>query len=758
MKHTMSAQEIVKKDRDSLYIGNLNTVEFDLVLPENGPYGSSIKWESGHERFLTAKGKITRPTYGMGNRLVNLYATFTYEEAIAKKTYEIQILEEANKLLVSKVHPVQMEAEIRSHTYLPRAAIVDTLDGDTISHSVVWEQDGKFCFEEVGNYKLEGILTGTSYKVIAEIKIVEKKTDFYKDQKPLINWMEHAEIRLVKGSPFYECQERMRAFLHTVNDDQMLYNFRFTAGLDTKGAPVMDGWDAPDSQLRGHTTGHYLSGLALCYHATGDEIVKAKVQYMVDALAECQDAFAKMDGINPGFLSGYSEEQFDLLEQFTIYPIIWAPYYTLHKIFAGLLDCYQYVKSEKALDIAVKLGWWTWDRLSRLSYETRSKMWEMYIAGEYGGMNEVMARLYKITGTKEFLECARLFDNDKLFYPLTQNVDALSTMHGNQHIPQVLGAIELFKATGELRYYEIAARFWQYVTNSHIYATGGTGEGEMFHEANKIGMLLTENTEESCATYNMLKLSKELFAYHPSALYMDYYDRALTNHILSTLDKKTTGESTYFLPLGPGQKREFLQENSCCHGTGMESHFKYRDAIYFTEPQTLGVNLFIPSIIKCEETSLFAELGIDSQNPEKIWLRIQGNVKNVKIRKPYWAETYLVKLDGKGLETKENGLGYISLEICSQQMHLIELEMPFAFHIYRAPDVPEKAAIGYGPYILATICDSKEFIKVPFTEETISQHMIPLETKLHFECNGLTWKPLCQIDTEAYHTYVVCSK
>lgn len=758
MDQRTKAWEIVEKDRDALYIGNLNTVEFDLNLPNKGQFGSDITWESSHERFISIEGKVLRPTYGMGDRLVNLYATFSYEDASVKKTYEVRILEEANKLQVSKIYPVYTTIEAGQAGYVPQVAVVETLDGDIIPHPVVWEENGKVFFEEEGKYQIHGVLTGTSYEVVAEITVVNCMEVEQKDNTPKLLDMKSAIVRLSEGSAFYECQERMHQFLLKVNDDQMLYNFRFACGLDTKGAPIMEGWDAPESQLRGHTTGHYLSGLALCYHATGDKEIKEKIRYMVESLAKCQNAFSKIEGIQSGFLSGYSEEQFDQLEQFTVYPIIWAPYYTLHKIFAGLIDCYEYAECETALEIAVKLGRWTWNRLSKLTYETRAKMWSMYIAGEYGGMNEVMAKLYQITGEDEFLKCARLFDNDKLFYPLTQKIDALSTMHENQHVPQIIGAMEVFKATGEAKYYEIADTFWHYVTSAHIYATGGSGDGEMFHEANKIGALLNENTEESCATYNMLKLSGELFAYNPDAKYMHFYEKAMTNHTLATLDKKVTGESTYFLPLGPGMKREFLFENSCCHGTGMESHFKYGEHIYYYEENTLGVNLFIPSELTDIKNGIYAKICADENLPEKVRIHVQGNIENLKIRLPYWTNTCKIIVDGKMYQNVLEEYGYLKIEVKEAEEHVVELEFACEFHIHRTPDVPEMAAVSYGPYILAALEDKQEFIKVSFDEESISQQMKQTEIPMEFECDGIRWIPLYRVDQEAYHVYVVCEK
>lgn len=567
-----------------------------------------------------------------------------------------------------------------------------------------------------------------------------------------------AEVRLIEGSAFYESQENMLKFLLSVDDDRMLYNFRRASGLDTKGAKPLDGWDAPDGKLRGHTTGHYLSALALCYWSTGNERIKEKAIYIVDVFGECQDSFSGNPDTKEGFLSAYSEEQFDLLEKYTTYPTIWAPYYTLHKILAGLLDCYSLIHYQKALQIAERIGMWAWNRLSRLPHKQLTKMWGLYIAGEFGGMNAAMAELYMITGKEEFLKCARLFDNDNMFGPLTEKKDALGNMHANQHIPQMIGALRLYEATGEKRYFELAEFFWKIVVSSHCYANGGTGEGEIFHESGKIGTFLNEKTIETCASYNMLKLTKELYQYFPDVSYMDYYERTVLNHILATQDEEVTGESTYFFPLGPGMRREFLFENSCCHGTGMESRFKYREGIYFYDDTgDIYINLFIPSKMWWEEKDIFVKQETNRCTPEKIRIFIKGSGLNtVKIRIPCWTNEYRIIENGKEITEVPCEKGYLILSRDFSQETEIELEFPYHFQIIRTPDEPEKAAVQYGPYIMAALSEQKEFLRLSFSETGIEKKMMPTEDPLQFECEGYRWIPLCEVGTKAYHTYVIC--
>ena len=451
------------------------------------------------------------------------------------------------------------------------------------------------------------------------------------------------EVKLLENSPFYENYKRAHDFLLSVNDDQQLYNFRTAAGLDTKGAPPMTGWDEPNGNLRGHTTGHYLSAIAYAYAGTKDERFKKKVDYMIAELAKCQDAMEASGKFNYGFLSGYSEEQFDKLEDFVPYPQIWAPYYTLHKIMAGLLDCYELAGNEQALEVVSKLGDWVYNRLSKLSKEHLNKMWAMYIAGEFGGINETMAKLYAVTGKETHLAAAQLFDNDKLFYPMSVNVDTLGGMHANQHAPQVIGALKIYECNNDPYYYDIAENFWDMVVNSHIYNIGGTGAGEMFKPANVIAKFITEKTAETCVTYNMLKLTRQLFFRNPEARYMDYYERALCNHILASQDQSgPVGGSTYFMPLFPGMRKGYdTSGNSCCHGTGMENHIKYQESIYFqsVDGSTLYVNLYIPSELNWNAKGVKVTQSGDFLREQKSVFTIDGEGEfEIKFRVPCWIE------------------------------------------------------------------------------------------------------------------------
>ena len=728
----------IKKDIEELYLGNLKTVEFDLDLPKEGENGSTIEWVSEHERFLSPEGKVTRPKRGVGDRKVLLHGIFRYGDEAVEKIYEVNILEETDETKIVEIFPLQRNCGVGKEMSLPQSVVVKTVKGQILSYPVSWESGNRVCFSNAGTYEILGKVEETELSAKLIINVSEVYEEPKKDTKRLVRGFTKGEVKLLPGTVFWENRERDIEYLKSINADQMLYNFRKAAGLDTKQAPAMTGWDSTDGNLRGHTTGHYLSAIALCYRETKDEEVLKKIESMIDGLAECQEAFEGQEGFQEGYIGAYSEQQFDLLEQGAKYPEIWAPYYTLHKILAGLLDCYTYAGNETALQIALKSGKWVYRRLARLTPEHRASMWNMYIAGEFGGINETMARLYEISGEACYLECAKMFDNDKLFVPMEEKQDALERLHANQHIPQILGSMEIFKATGEKRYYDIAQFFWKAVTESHIYVNGGTGESEMFLAPNLIGRKLTKDTTESCATYNMLKLTKELYEFEPKASYMDYYERAVWNHMAGTFDKELTGESTYFFPLNPGGQREFLFENSCCHGTGMESQMKYTEGIYFQDEESIYVNLFVSSELMCEEKSLFIRQTMDEKEPQRALLCMKGNGSKIKlkIRKPYWCEGEAqVTVNGKSWDTSFDEAGYYILSK-EWKDDTVEIYFPCKLRTEFTKDCPEVGAFAYGPYVLAVLLEEEEMLTLE--EKDVEQKKLV---------------PLCYVDKEKYHTY-----
>lgn len=741
----MNEKKIIEQDIESVYLGNLRTIEFDLTLPTKGKFGSTITWETKDDRFITIDGKVTRPAYGKGDRVIPLTATFTYNNESATKIYEVNVLEEENNIKVKEIFPVNIKGKVDETFYLPEVVAVKTEENEIFAHEVIWDCNKELCYKEVGTHSVKGSIKDTIYKLEATVKVVEELNEINKRDKK-VNPFPIKSVELIGSSMAKDSLDKRVEFFLNVDDDQMLYNFRAASGLDTQNAPEMIGWDSPDCLLKGHTTGHYISGLALCYGVTKNEKILEKLNYMISELDKVSEAFAKMDNVKFGFISGYTEEQFDLLEEYVPYPQIWAPYYTLHKIFAGLLDTYEITNNKTALKLADELGDWVYNRLSALSHEKLTKMWSMYIAGEFGGMNESLATLYTITKKDTHLKAAMYFDNDKLFYPMEQKIDTLGSIHANQHIPQVIGALKIYEASNINKYYEISKFFWEIVTKSHVYNIGGTGSGEMFQQPDVIGTKLGEFTAESCASYNLLKLTKDLFAYEPSVDKMDYYEKTMLNHILSSSDKESKGASTYFMPTNPGSQKTFDDENSCCHGTGLESQFKYSEAIYFYNNSHLYINLFLSSHLNDEETNLDVEMLVDDNTPNIVNIKVNKSDKNLLIRKPNWAKTTNICVDGKKVDCVEKD-GYLEVYISNKSE--IKVEFSIDYYITETADAKDVVSLHYGPYVLATLSENKDFINIKDIDFTKIE-----KTNLEFKYNNLIFKPLAAINHEHYHLYM----
>lgn len=770
---SLSDEAAVTRDTQLLYIGNVGTVDFDMNLPVRGASGTTIAWESSDLRWIENDGTVHMPDYGRGDRNVRLTATIGRGSVKATRQFMVTVLEKANNIKVKKVYPIGIKAQRGVTYYLPMFVAVLTDEGAVVSQRVDWDDGVEHVSDSVGEQSYSGKIDGSEIKVTGIVSVDEENPVEVIDSTPKLTALDVSHVRLT-GDGFLSRNQRNRVkFLKTVDDDQLLYEFRKASGLDTKGADAMIGWDAPDSQLRGHTTGHYLSAYSLAYAATGEPEMKRKADYLVKSLAEVQEAFSKVKGIGSGFLSAYSEEQFNLLETYAPYPDIWAPYYTLHKILAGLLDAYRYVGNETALDVASKVGDWVYNRLSRLPHEQLQNMWSMYIAGEFGGMNESLAKLYGITGKKEHLEAARLFDNDRLMVPMREHIDALGGMHANQHIPQVIGSVELFKQTGMTYYLDQARFFFDSVLAHHTYAFGGVGQGEMFHQPDKLGSLLSENTAESCASYNLLKLVTVLEQYNPQASYGDYYENTVLNHIAATTDKVPRGGSIYFFPTQPAGRKEFDEENSCCHGTGMESHFYYAQGAYYVgsregSKSALSVRMYLNGTLEDADRDLDLKVSVEDAHPEhvviegrrvgyeQLWLRIPGwSAGKVSVSvddKPLGTSEIATMLrDSSELVLDASVLGRTNFDGVK-----VKLDLDPHFHIVPTRDRPELAAVTWGPYVLAALSDSKEYLLVPVDKDNVDEAFSRNGDELSFvhKATGTRFVPLAQLDQEYYQTYV----
>jgi hypothetical protein len=505
------------------------------------------------------------------------------------------------------------------------------------------------------------------------------------------------EVRLLDG-PFRDAMLRDKAYLLSFEPDRLLHTFRITAGLPSPAKPL-GGWEAPNCEVRGHSLGHYLSACALMYASTGDEQLKAKVDALVAELAKCQEALPSQ-GCNKGYLAAFPESFFDRVD--AAKPV-WAPYYTLHKIMAGLLDAHVHCGSRQALDVLARMADWLKLRVERLSVEQMQRA----LNNEHGGMMEVLANLYGVTGNPEHLRLACAFDHRVVFDPLARGEDRLNGLHANTQIPKITGAARVHELTAEARYRDIAALFWRRVALHRSYAVGGHSDHEHFFPVEQFSRHLSPATCETCNTYNMLKLTRHLFAWAPSAEAMDFYERALYNHILASQDPRT-GMVIYFATLKPGHFKTYstpFDSFWCCVGTGMENHARYGDTIYSHDDTSLFVNLFIPSELTWKDKGLVVrqETQFPAQDTTRLALKCERPVKLAfKIRCPSWAGSgATVAVNGKPESVQAKPGSYVAVEREWQNGDTVEVRLPMALHLEAMPDDPNTVAILYGPAVLA---------------------------------------------------------
>ncbi|WP_405538959.1 glycoside hydrolase family 127 protein [Streptomyces sp. NBC_00075] len=589
---------------------------------------------------------------------------------------------------------------------------------------------------------------------------------------PPTTWAVHPfpldQVTLGEGV-FRRKRDLMLEYARAYPADRILAVFRANAGLDTRGAQPPGGWETADGNLRGHFGGHFLTLVAQAYADTREAALKAKLDYLVTALGECQQALADHGSprpSHPGYLAAYPETQFVLLESYTTYPTIWAPYYTCHKIMRGLLDAHTLTGNQQALTIVSKMGDWVHSRLSRLPQAQLERMWSIYIAGEYGGMNEVLADLYALTGRAEHLAAARCFDNTALLEACSENRDILDGRHANQHIPQFTGYIRLFDHTGETEYATAARNFWGMVAGPRTYSLGGTGQGEMFRARNAIAATLGDNNAETCATYNMLKLSRQLFFHTPDPAYLDYYERGLTNHILASRRDARSSDSpevTYFVGMGPGVVREFGNTGTCCGGTGMENHTKYQDSVYFrsADGNALYVNLYLASTLRWPERGLVVEQTSDypSEGVRTLVFREGGGSLDLKLRVPSWATGgFAVAVNGVPQAATSAPGSYLTLSRNWQPGDRITVSAPYRLRVERAVDDPTVQSLFYGPVLLVARSLTTTFRTFSFCKDftlrgDLAATVRPEGRPLHFTTHGLTLAPFHIADTARYHAY-----
>ncbi len=500
------------------------------------------------------------------------------------------------------------------------------------------------------------------------------------------------QVRLL-DSPFRAAAEVNDAYLQTVAPERLVHMFRITSGLPSTAEPL-GGWESPNVELRGHFCGHYMSSVGLRYAMTGEEKVKAQGDEIVAQLAICQKKNRN------GYVSAFPESFFDRLY---IDKQVWAPFYTIHKIMAGLLDMYTHCGNQQALAVAEGLADWTGHWCKAIGDAAMQRI----LNTEFGGMEEALYNLAALTGNYGYAYTARRFEVTSFFDPLAMHRDELQGLHVNTHIPQVIGAARRYELTGDPRYHEIADYFWHEVVEERSYAPGGTSNGEYWDTPpGQLGKALSRSSQECCCGYNMLKLTRHLYQWTADPRYFDQYERTLFNDRLGTQHPGDGGKQYYF-PLQTGWWRYFSSKfNSfwCCDGTGAEEFSKFGDSIYFYNPRGLFVNLFIPSELRWPERGLTITQQTRFPEEEGTTLTLKAErpvAMQVNLRIPAWATSGgSVSVNGQALPAFSNPGSYLTLERTWQDGDRIELKLPMSLRAEALKGDATQQAPMYGPLVL----------------------------------------------------------
>lgn len=620
---------------------------------------------------------------------------------------------------------------------------------------------------EIGGFVIGDETTDNGYPVKAQIKVVAE--GYQTPEKEVAHTFSLADVSIDGDNRLTHNRDEAIREICSWDVTQQLYNYRDTYGLSTEGYTKSDGWDSPDTKLKGHGSGHYMSAIAQAYAvATNPEqkaILRKNITRMVNELRECQEktfvynkelkrnweardfapeaelremkgTWAAFDEYKKhpelygyGYINAIPAQHCALIEMYRAYnnsDWVWAPYYSVHKQLAGLIDIATYFDDkeicDKALLIAKDMGLWVWNRMHYRTYvkqdgtqdERRAKpgnryeMWDMYIAGEVGGMSESLARLSEMVSNPDekakLLEAANCFDAPKFYDPLSKNIDDIRTRHANQHIPMIIGALRSYKSNQKPYYYNLAENFWRLVQGRYMYAMGGVGNGEMFRQPyTQILSMATNGLQEgeseaypdineTCCAYNLVKLSKDLNCYNPdNAQYLDYIERTLYNQIIGSLNPDQY-QTCYQYAVGLNATKPFGNEtpqSTCCGGTGSENHTKYQQSAYFANDNTLWVGLYMPTTLHWKEKGVTIK-------QDCLWPAQHSAIKitegegdfTLKLRVPYWAtQGFSIKVNGKEVAKSYQPSTYVELE----QKHwkvgdVVEIDMPFSKHIEYGAD------------------------------------------------------------------------
>lgn len=682
---------------------------------------------------------------------------------------------------ISKVEAISVDCPVGTVPRLPNLVWVTYSDGYSEYRQVRWanspladeqaEADAQKhptgSQYEIGGFVIGDETTDNGYPVKAQIKVVAG--GYQTPEKEVAHTFSLADVSIDGDNRLTHNRDEAIREICSWDVTQQLYNYRDTYGLSTEGYTKSDGWDSPDTKLKGHGSGHYMSAIAQAYAvATNPEqkaILRKNITRMVNELRECQEktfvynkdlkrnweardfapeaelremkgTWAAFDEYKKhpelygyGYINAIPAQHCALIEMYRAYnnsDWVWAPYYSVHKQLAGLIDIATYFDDkeicDKALLIAKDMGLWVWNRMHYRTYVkqngtqderrvkpgNRYEMWDMYIAGEVGGMSESLSRLSEMVSNPDekakLLEAANCFDAPKFYNPLSKNIDDIRTRHANQHIPMIIGALRSYKSNQKPYYYNLAQNFWSLVQGRYMYAMGGVGNGEMFRQPyTQILSMATNGLQEgeseaypdineTCCAYNLVKLSKDLNCYNPdNAQYLDYIERTLYNQIIGSLNPDQY-QTCYQYAVGLNATKPFGNEtpqSTCCGGTGSENHTKYQQSAYFANDNTLWVGLYMPTTLHWKEKGVTIK-------QDCLWPAQHSAIKitegegdfTLKLRVPYWAtQGFSIKVNGKEVEKSYQPSTYVELK----QKHwkvgdVVEIDMPFSKHIEYGAD------------------------------------------------------------------------
>lgn len=718
---------------------------------------------------------------------------------------------------IKQVDSIFVETPAGSLARLPWQVKVKYTDGTTEFRQVVWnnyqaetekEQSDVENHPAGSTYTVQGFIVGdnatsSGYPIEAVVSVSGHGWSV-PDRTPVAEPLPLSCVKLTGDNRLTSNRDLDVNALLALDVTQQLYNYRDTYGLSTDGYTVSDGWDSPHTKLKGHGTGHYLSALAFAYAGTDDMEIRSqlldRIRRMVNEMRACQeltfvwdsklgryreardlapedellalkgtwDAFDRYKKdcsvYGYGYINAIPAQHAVLIEKYSAYNNesgVWAPYYTIHKQLAGLIDIANNVDdrqiADKALLIAHDMGLWVWNRLHYRTYVktdgtraermahpgNRYEMWNMYIAGEVGGMAESLSRLAEMSDDAadrdRFIEAASYFDSPAFFEPLSRNIDDIRTRHANQHIPMITGALRSYRSNADPYYYNIAYNFWSLVQGRYAYAMGGVGNGEMFRQPytqilsmntnvmsdHRHNIYPNPNINETCCAYNLAKLTKDLNCFDPdNAAYMDYYERVLYNQIVGSVHPDHYSV-TYQYAVGMNAYKPWGNETpqeSCCGGTGAENHVKYQEAAYFVSDNTVWVALYLPTVAHWEQKGVTLMQDCSWPAQRSVITVTEGGAEfSMKLRVPYWAtDGFTVKLNGRTVARNCDPCSYV--EIPSRNWKSgdrVEIDMPFSKHIFWGPDKMDLAATGrgqantpfspqwvgtlmYGPLVMAT--------------------------------------------------------